>query len=238
MKTICITGAGGGLGAGLARRLARPDRHLILHYHQNHDGAQKVYGELSSEYASIELVQADLGTEKGAIHLAEAIQSIHPSLEVLINNSGVYHEKPWPELTEAEWQQEWNTTASSVFFTIRACVDLLRAAGHAHVINIRDSSCDKPGARDLAIAYHIGKTGVLMLTKSFARDLAADQISVNMISPSYLEKSVGLPDPTTIPAGRFTTFDDVAKTIEQLLTNKEPILTGSNLILSGGWNLR
>lgn len=237
-QSICITGAGTGLGAGLARLLANPRRHLFLHYFRSRENAESLAGELKSKTAGVTLIQADLQNEAGARSLKEAIATETERLDVLINNAGIYHQAGLMELTEAQWQTELHTTASAAFFTTRALVPLMKKAGHAHVINIGDSSCDRPGARDLAVGYHIGKTGVLILTKSFARELAPHQISVNMISPGYLENSVGLPDPSCIPAGRFGTFEDIASAAESLISRPDAILTGSNLILSGGWNLR
>jgi len=238
IQSILITGAGRGLGAGLARHLSRPDRRLILHYHSSREAVASLKSELEPHCHSVHLVQADLTSFGEAHTIAQTVASITPSLDALINNAGLYHEKELRELTEDQWHQGLNTTATATFNTIRACLDLLKTAHPGHIVNIGDSSCDRPTARDLAISYHIGKTGVLILTKSFARELAPDQISVNMVSPGYLENSVGLPDPSTVPAGRFGTFEDIAASIEFLISRPDAMLTGSNLIVSGGWNLR
>jgi NAD(P)-dependent dehydrogenase (short-subunit alcohol dehydrogenase family) len=237
-QTILITGAATGLGKGLASKLASRDRRLIIHFHTSSHEAESLRSTLLTHYYSVDIVRADLTTQAGAAHLASEVKKVNGCLDVLINNAGVYHEAGLMELTEKEWQLELNSTASATFFTTQALAPLLKKRKPAHVVNIGDSSCDRPTARDLAVGYHIGKTGVLILTKSFARELAPDQISVNMISPGYLENSVGLPDPSTVPAGRFGTFEDIASAAEFLISRPDAMLTGSNLILSGGWNLR
>jgi 3-oxoacyl-[acyl-carrier protein] reductase len=77
-----------------------------------------------------------------------------------------------------------------------------------------------------------------MVTRSFARAEAGNGVTVNMVSPGWLENSVGLPPVGVIPAGRYGTFEDVAGVVEFLLEERSGYLTGSNLIVSGGWNLR
>jgi 3-oxoacyl-[acyl-carrier protein] reductase len=105
------------------------------------------------------------------------------------------------------------------------------------VINIGDGACDRPGARTMAPAYHIGKTGVYILTRSFAQAEAAHGVAVNLVSPGLLETSVGLGSPTQVPAGRFGNFEDIFAAVDFLINIETPYVTGSNLIAGGGWNL-
>lgn len=233
-----ITGAGRGLGASLAEKLSQKGYQTILHYYKSREGAQETAEKIRSQGGTAYIVQADLTQPEGCSELISKVKETPGSLDVLVNNSGVYHEKEIHSLTEKEWFEGIHTTASAVFFTTRACLPLLRQSSCGRVINIGDSSCERPGARNLSVSYHIGKTGVYMLTRSFAQAEPAATVTFNMVSPGYLDNSVGLPDPEIIPAGRFGTFDDIFNAVQFLIRPESEYITGTNIVCSGGWNLR
>ena len=183
-------------------------------------------------------LKADLSNGEEAKRLLERVKLDFGQLDVLINNSGVYHEHNIQQLTDSEWHEGLNTTVSSAFFVTRSALPLLRESDLGRIINIGDSSCDRPGMRDLALSYHVGKTGVYILTRSFAASEAAYGITVNMVSPGFLENSVGLVEAKEIPAGRLGSFDDIINAVEFLLKKESGYITGTNIVVSGGWNLR
>ncbi len=239
MKPVAlVTGSGAGLGASLAQALARDGFSVALHYRSNKKGALQNRDAIAESGSEAEAFQADLAGEPGAKALAEAVRARFGRLDLLVNSAGLYQERHGLELSEAEWFEGLNSTVTQTFFTTRALLPLLRQGRLKRVVNIGDSSCDRPGARDLAWSYHIGKTGVWMLTRSLAAALAAHGIAVNMVSPGYLENSLGQPNPAEIPAGRLGTFLDIYQAVRFLALEAPDYLTGSNLVLSGGWNLR
>jgi 3-oxoacyl-[acyl-carrier protein] reductase len=237
-KVVLVTGAGRGLGAGLAKKLAEEGFDLALHYCSSRAGVEQVQAFAEKKRRRALLIQADLTVPAESERLRQSIEQTYGQLDVLVNNAGVYHEKQLDELTPQEWFEGLNTTATAVFFTTRAMLPLLRRSEHGRIVNIGDSSSDRASARDMAISYHIGKTGVWMLTRSFAQFTAKDGITVNMISPGLLNNSVGLPSLEEIPAGRYGTFSDVYEALKLIIHSQSDYLTGSNLMVSGGWNLR
>jgi 3-oxoacyl-[acyl-carrier protein] reductase len=237
-RVILITGAARGLGSALAQHFAKRDYAVALHYHTSKEDAQKVTKFIQDSGGTAEAFQADLSSQAQAQSLIDSVIKRFGSIFALINNAGTYHDKNLYELSEEEWMSGLHSTATATFHTIRASLPHLRKISNARIINIGDSGCDRPTARDLAISYHIGKVGVYMLTRSFARTEAPFGITVNMISPGWLGNSINLPPPHVIPAGRYGTFEDVASAAEFFLAESSNYVTGSNLILSGGWNLR
>lgn len=233
---VLVTGGGSGLGAAISRHLARSGWDVAIHYHSSVDSAQQVCREVESVGHKGILLQADLGREAEVSRMLTEFSQHFSHLELLINNAGVYHEKEFANLSEAEWFSEFNSTATAVYFTTRTFLPLLRAS-RGRVINIGDGACDRPGARSMAPAYHIGKTGVYILTRSFAQSEAPHGVAVNLLSPGLLETSVGLGTPDAVPAGRFGTFEDVFLALDFLANVDTPYLTGSHLIAGGGWNL-
>ena len=236
-----ITGAGSGLGQALAVDLAAEGFAVLVHFHSSADGAQRTVERIRNAGGKAESVQADLSSESGAVALAIAVRSHFGRLDVLINNAGVYVANDLQDLSETDWFAGINSTASATFFTTRALLpELKKASRGGRVINIGDGSCDRPGARELAMGYHIGKTGVWMLTQSFAKSAAADGVAVNLVSPGVLDSSVGLSGDAHadgVPAGRYGTFDDVGSAVRFLATTDNTYLTGANLTVGGGWNL-
>ncbi len=222
-----ITGAGAGLGACLGQRLLEQGFHVFGHYHKT----------TPAYLARENTFQADLSKDEEAAALVANCADRCGGIDVLINNSGVYHEKKLHELTPEEWFQGINTTATACFFTTRQALPHIRRSKLRRIINIGDSSAERLSKRDLSVSYHIGKTGVLLLTKSFAAAEAAHNVTVNMVSPGMLENSVGRPGLSAMPTGRYTGFDDIGNAVDFLLKPESSHVTGSHLIVGGGWNL-
>jgi NAD(P)-dependent dehydrogenase (short-subunit alcohol dehydrogenase family) len=235
---VLVTGAGRGLGTGLAVKLAEAGWTVALHCHRSRTGAQAAARKISARGGRAEVFPGDLRREKDCRHVAVQVKKAFGRLDALVNNSGVYHSRSLSALTEEQWRDGIETTASAVFFLTRAVLPLLRKSKRGRVVNIGDSSCDRPTARDLAMSYHIGKTGVLMLTRSFARAEARHGVTVNMVSPGWLENSQDLPEPADLPMGRWGTVEDIWHGVEFFLREDTGYVSGSNLLVSGGWNLR
>lgn len=237
-RTALVTGAGRGLGRALALHLASAGFRVCLHAHRSVEGMESAAAGIRAAGGSCAVVRADLTREDGCLHAVDACVRAFGGLDVLINNSGVYHSKNLAELSAQEWFEEVNTTATAVFLMTKAALPHLRTSGAGRVVNIGDSSCERPGARDLAVGYHVGKTGVYMLTRSFAQAEARHGITFNVVSPGWLENSLDLPAADTIPAGRHGTFADICGAVDFLLSPAAAYLNGSHLVASGGWNLR
>jgi len=182
-----VTGGGSGLGAALSRHLARSGWDVGIHYHTSQNSAEEVLRDVGNIGRQGILLQADLASDMAVGRIRDQFSKRFNHLELLVNNAGVYHEKAFADLTEAEWFTELNSTATAVYFTTRSFLPLLRAS-RGRVINIGDSACDRPGARVMAPAYHIGKTGVYILTRSFAKAEALHGVAVNLQSPLVCSK--------------------------------------------------
>jgi NAD(P)-dependent dehydrogenase (short-subunit alcohol dehydrogenase family) len=236
MKTrvVFISGSGTGLGASLATFFSKQGDQVILHYYQSEKSAKR----LASKIHPAAFFSGDLTQEKTCLELSKKIRSQFGRLDVLIHNSGVYTEKGLMNLNEEQWRKGFDTTATAAFFLTRSMIPLLRKSKHGRIVNIGDSSAERPTARDLSMSYHIGKTGLLMLTRSFAQQEARYGITCNMISPGWLKGSLGSLSKKQIPAGRYGTAFDIWNAIEFVLKPESDYLTGSHLVVSGGWNLR
>ena len=234
--TALVTGASGGLGAALATRLAGIGFDVGIHFHSNADGAGETAQEIRELGRKAAVFQADLTEFPPCEMLRQEVEAEFGRLDLLVNNTGVYLGRGFLEIAEEEWSTELNSTATATYFATKALLPLLRES-RGRIVNIGDGSCDRPGARTHSPAYHIGKTGVWILTRSFAQQEASNGVPVNMVSPGLLETSVGLDSEAEVPAGRWGTFDDVFAAVRFLAVDAPAYLTGSNLVAGGGWNL-
>jgi 3-oxoacyl-[acyl-carrier protein] reductase len=240
-RTCLITGAGRGLGRAIALHLAAPETRLLLHYHRSATGAGEAAEAVRQRGATTKLLQADLADLGERERLMDAVAGETDVLHVLVNNVGVYPETALLDVTPEQWQAVLDVTCSAVFHLTRRAVPLLAAAASrdrvgARVVNLGDSGADRVTARLTATPYHVAKLGVHVLTRSFAKALGAQGITVNMISPGFLESSVGDPG-STIPAGRQGTEQDVLGALDYLLSPAAAYVSGANIVVSGAWNL-
>ena len=232
--SVLVTASGGRLGGYLAESFSKNGYQVILHYRRNPSEALR----LAKRIKAAAVFQGDLALESDCQRIAGEIKKQFGSLNCLVNNAGSYCGKNLMKLSSEEWFEGLNSTVSSTFLMTKALLPLIRLTAQGRVINIGDSSCDRPSARDLALSYHIGKTGVLMLTKSFAQSEAHHGVTVNMVSPGWLEKSVGTLSKKAIPSGRYGRYEDIWNAIEFLIKPESSYVNGSNIVVSGGWNLR
>lgn len=235
-RTVLVTGAARGLGRVMALHLAAPGRRVLMTYRTGAEAVEAVAAEARARGAEALPLRADLGRAVEREALMARVGDEAGALHVLIHNVGVYRPAPLLELSLAEWTETLEASCTAVFHLTQLAVPLLRAGAPARVVMVGDSGADRIVARPRATAYHVAKLGVHVLTRSFARVLAPEGITVNQVSPGILENSVDGPG-GPIPAGRRGRFDDVLGALDYLLSPEAAYVSGTNLIVSGGWNL-
>lgn len=231
-----ITGASGGLGAVLAKDLSREGYGVILHHRSGRNRAARLVQAIRREGGVAEALPADLSKPAQVQNLFQRIKRKFGRVDVLINNAGTYRPVSLLRCRAGDWRQGLDSTATATFLCIQGAWPLFPKSG-GRIINIGDSASEKLTARKMAPGYHVGKVGVLLLTRSFAAQLIRRHITVNCISPGYLENSIDLPPARSLPGGRATRFPEVFSAIRYLLSPAADHVTGTNLVISGGWNL-
>ncbi len=232
---VLVTASSSGLGADMATGLARPGRHLIVHYHTDATGAAAVAEKIKRSGATATLVQADL-TDPGAItKMTEKVRDANDRLDVLVNNFGPYVRNRWDAYTDDEWRLQIEGTVTAAHHVTRDLIDLLRAGDGGTIVNIADSAAELVAAHEPDLPYYVGKTGVVMLTRTIARAEASHGITANALMAGVMENSGIKPEVAHIPAGRFGTGEDLVGVIEFLIEAR--YVTGSAIQVGGGWNL-
>jgi len=236
LPVVLITGASRGLGAFLAREFSRDGYAVGLHHRRGRNQAVRLAQTIRREGGVAETFTADLANSSQVENLFRKVRHRFGRLNVLINNAGTYRPVPLLRTQARDWHEGLDSTATATFLAIRSALPLFPKSG-GRILNLGDSACEKLSARKMALGYHVGKTGVLLLTRSWAAQLIRRGITVNCISPGYLENSLDLPPAHDLPARRPVRFAEVGSAIRYLLSPEADQVTGTNLVISGGWNL-
>lgn len=235
-RRALVTGSARGLGRHLAVELGSDGFDVIVHYRSSRDEAEETAGLIAATGGTAELVAGDLSDPASVEAMAESLGAAG-GLDVLINNVGGFIIRHTDDLTTDDWDHVLAATASATFYTTRALLPLLRESEHGRIVNIADSGADNLRASPKSLPYYVGKTGVLIMTKTFAVTEASRGVTVNAVMPGVLENSITFPALDKIPAGRLGTLHDIAGAVRYLVSPEADYVTGSYLQVGGGWNL-
>lgn len=233
---VLVTGSALGVGRAVALRLGRAGHQVAVHYRSSEGPAAEVARDIEERGGSAVLVSGDVTVPEQVEAMAESVRQGLGGLDALINNVGGFLIKDYDELTIEDWDQQLASTVSATFYVSRAMRDMVRDGGGS-IVNLSDSNADRIVARPRTLPYSIGKTGILILTRTMAVTEAPYGVNVNAILPGVIENSDPLPDPSKIPAGRHGTFDDIGAAVDFLLSEEARYITGSFVQVGGGWNV-
>ena len=186
---------------------------------------------------------ADVTQEEQVGTVAKAVIGRFEKIQILINNAGINIRKAITEFTTDEWRQVMDTNLTSVFFLCRAFVPHMKGQGYGRIINM--TSIMSHVAIAGRTAYAASKTGLLGFTKALALELALEKITVNGISPGPFATELNKPileNPelnaqfiSKIPLGRWGQVDEVGKLALYLCSEDAGFITGTDVLMDGGW---
>ncbi len=235
-KIALVTGSSRGLGKNIALRLAEQVAGVCVHTKGDRDAAAEVVGEIRSKGKLAGFFQADLTRQEQAHSLMREAEDRFGRIDILVNNVGPIFRKPWEDLTSDDWDAVWRGNLGSAFLCSQAALPGMRGRKWGRIVNMGYSRVEQLVAYRNIVPYAAAKTGLLILTRSMAASVASDGITVNMVSPGLIEGGV-LPKDQNVPAGRLGTFDDVSRAVLFLVSDQAGYITGTNLIVSGGWKI-
>ena len=239
-KVAVVTGASQGIGAGIAKRLAEAGAKTVVHYRSNEAGANAVVDEISAANGDAMALSARLEDESDAKAFIDEIIHKYKSIDVLVNNAGVFPNKPFLEMSLEDWNAMFSANLDTAFNCSRFAANAMQAADGGTIVNVASISALVPA--DNHSHYNSSKAAMLMMTRSLAKELAPHGIRVNAVSPGLID-SDRLPEAwpegvaswkENAPLGVLGQASDVADACLFLCTAASRFITGQNLAVDGG----
>jgi len=237
-KTAVVTGSASGIGAGICRLLASEGVRVVINYRSSADKAERLSREIIADGGSAIAVQADVTVSHEAHKLIEtAIQSFG-SVDILVNNVGDFLFKSIDKITEEEWHTVINSNLHAAFYCSGAALENMRNQKWGRIVSIADMRAECISPQPMKTAYVIAKAGILQLTRSLAVTEARHNITVNAVSPGYIDSgnySTSFIEKVlnNIPAGRLGTPEDIAHAVAFLVSENASYISGANIEVTG-----
>src|SRR5712691_6325505 len=230
-RTALVTGGSRGIGAAIARELARGGAEVTLSYRSGKDEAEAVAQEAGGR-----AVQADVSDAEQAKALVEAAGD----LDILVNNAGLTRDGLIARMSDDDWRKVIDTNLGGVFHTCRAASRGMMKRRSGAIVNVSSivGLHGNPGQTN----YSASKAGIIGFTKALARELGNRGVRANVVAPGYIDtrltqviagdlKEVML---TNTPLGRFGAPADVAGAVRFLCSDEASFITGDVLLVAGG----
>ncbi|WP_321475051.1 glucose 1-dehydrogenase [uncultured Paludibaculum sp.] len=241
-KVAIVTGAGRGIGAALARGLAREGASVVVNYSHSAGAAGGVVREIESLGGRALAIQADVGQTNQHESLVQGALDAFGRLDILVNNAAVETRMPALDVTPEEWDRILAIDLKGPFFLSQRAAQRMKAQRSGVILNI-SSVHDERAHRNNSV-YTIAKGGMRMMTRNLALEWAEYGIRVNALAPGAILTDMNrdvLADPvyearvvSTIPLGRIGSVDELVGTAVLLVSDAGSYITGSTFYVDGG----
>lgn len=239
-KVALVSGAGRGLGKGIAIGLAKAGCKVYLNYIKDRDSALQTLKEIIEIGAQADLIPADVSKHDEIVRIFQKISAQGP-LDILINNAGVNKRQAFLETTEEDWNFILNTNLKGPFMMCQEAFKIMEAQKFGRIVNISSVSAHNHGPK--TVHYAVSKAGLNSLTKVLARYGAHKGILVNAVAPgiiptkqtqSELNSEGGRDYLNQTLLKSFGTIDDVVAAVLYLVLPSGKYVTGQVLSVAGG----
>ncbi len=253
-KTALVTGSTSGIGLGIAEGFAKEGVNLVINGFGDATEIEKIRGGLASKYGvKVSYDGADMTKPEQIEAMMTKAAADFGGVDILVNNAGIQHVSPVEDFPTAKWDAIIAINMTSAFHTTKMAVPYMKSKGWGRIINI--ASAHAMVASPFKSAYVAAKHGVMGFTKTIALEVAEKGITCNAICPGYVltplvEKQI--PDTAKArgiteeqvkrdvllaaqPTKQFVTVEQVAGTAVFLCSDSAASITGTNIMVEGGW---
>ncbi len=244
-KIALVTGGVGGIGSAICKRLAQQGHFVVANY--GIPGTETRYLEKMAAAGlnghSTALAFGDVTDYDAIGEMVQGIEKTHGPVDILVNCAGITRDATFRKMTPEQWHLVIETNLTSVFNVTRHVIDGMCERGWGRVVNI--SSVNGVRGQFGQTNYSAAKAGILGFTKALAQEVIRKGVTVNAISPGYVETEMvaAIRDDVRqqivaqIPAGRLGLPEEIAESVAYLTSDKSAYITGTNLSINGGLHM-
>ncbi|MDI6883221.1 MAG: SDR family NAD(P)-dependent oxidoreductase [Patescibacteria group bacterium] len=244
-KVVIITGARRGMGKAHALKLAQAGCKVVVSDISEED-CQKVVKEIGKKGGKAMAVECDVSKKKEVEELVKKTVEKFGKIDILVNNAGICQFKPFLELTEEEWGRTLDINLKGYFFCAQACAREMAKQKSGVIINIASVAMGQQGIGFPNIVHYCAsKGGIVGMSEALAVELAPYNIRVNVISPGMIDTPMiqtVKEDPKIIeamlarvPMHRVGKPEEVSNLVLFLASEVSSYMTGSTVVIDGGW---
>lgn len=251
--TALITGAGSGIGYGVAESLAKQGMNIII-TDINENAIERALTKLSESATTVKGLKLDVTNEKDIDNLLLELEEVH--VDILVNNAGIQHVSRLEDFPMGAWQKIVDVLLTGPARTCKALLPSMRKQGFGRIINI--GSIHGLVASPFKSAYVAAKHGLIGFSKVMALETSDTDITINTICPAYVKtplveqqisdqaKQHGISEEEVInkimlepmPKKSFIDIEEIAATVKFLASKQAKNMTGQALVLDGGWTVK
>lgn len=237
-KVAIVTGGSRGIGAEIAKKLAKKGAQVVINYKSSADHANAIVKEIEHSGGSAYAICSDISNTEDVRDFIEEVKSRYGKIDILVNNAGITRDRTFRNLSEEEWNEVIDVNLNSVFLTTSAVINQMLEQKYGRIINISSVIGQTGGFGQTN--YAASKAGLIGFTKSLALETATSGVTVNAILPGFIDTEMVQQVPenilnniiSTIPMRRLGQTDEIADAV--LFLTQASYMTGQSLHVNGG----
>ncbi len=234
-----VTGATGGLGTAMCRKL-QDDGYRVIGNYMNEEKAQSWRQKQKQDGYDFEIFQCDVSDYDSVGKMIASIENEIGSIDILVNNAGITRDGQFRKMTKENWDMVLKTNLYSVFNCSRHVINQMVERNYGRIINI--SSVNAQRGQFGQVNYSAAKAGMHGFTKTLAMEVARKGVTVNTISPGYIGTDMVMAVAeevrdkivAEIPLGRLGGTEEIAHLVSFLASKQASFITGANYAINGG----